>query len=86
MARIRTAALIALVLATPVAALAQQGVTKGTASEHYIVLDTRTKRCSIVDRAPLVDSPAITLASDAIYATRAEAEEAMKTLKPCVAP
>jgi hypothetical protein len=50
----------------------------------YVVLNTLTKHCSVVDKAPKTDTPNITVASDAIYETRAEAETAIKTLKPCM--
>jgi hypothetical protein len=50
----------------------------------YVVLNTLTKQCSVVDKAPKTDTPNITVASDTIYETRAEAETAIKTLKPCM--
>ena len=53
------------------------------AAEYYVIVDTRSKKCTVVDKTPQVDSPAITLATDAIYRTHAEAETAMKSLKPC---
>jgi hypothetical protein len=49
----------------------------------YVVLNSLTKRCTVVDKVPLTDTPNITVASDAIYKTRAEAEVAARTLKPC---
>jgi hypothetical protein len=49
----------------------------------YVVLNSLTKNCSVVDTTPRTDTPNITVASDAIYKTRAEAEAAMKTLTPC---
>lgn len=49
----------------------------------YVVLDTLTKRCSVVDKPLHTDTPNVTLASDAVYETRAEAEVAMKALKSC---
>jgi hypothetical protein len=49
----------------------------------YVVLDTVTRRCSVVDKLPTSDMPNVTIASDAIYDTRAEAEVAIRTLKPC---
>jgi hypothetical protein len=53
------------------------------APAFYIVLNTLTKACTVVDRMPRTDTPSITVASDAIYKTRAEAELAVKTLTPC---
>jgi hypothetical protein len=49
----------------------------------YIVLNSLTKTCIVVSRMPQADTPNITLASDAIFETRVEAEAAIKTLKPC---
>jgi hypothetical protein len=49
----------------------------------YIVLNSLTKTCTIVDRMPQTDTPNITLASDAIFETRREAEAAIKRVKPC---
>jgi uncharacterized protein YfcZ (UPF0381/DUF406 family) len=47
------------------------------------VLNSLTKSCTVVDKLPRTDTPNITVASDAIYSTRAEAETAIKSLKPC---
>jgi hypothetical protein len=49
----------------------------------YIVLNSLTKTCIVVNRMPQADTPNITLASDAIFETRVEAEAAIKALKPC---
>ena len=49
----------------------------------YVVLNDLTKKCTVVDQTPRTDTPNITVASDTIYPTRAEAENAIKTLKPC---
>ncbi len=49
----------------------------------YIVLNSQTKTCTVVDRMPQADTPNITLATDAIFETRGEAETAIKTVKPC---
>jgi hypothetical protein len=57
---------------------------KKAETAFYVVLNTLTKQCVVVDRAPRTDSPNITVASDAIYDTRAEAETAIKTLKSCM--
>jgi len=55
----------------------------GTPPAFYIVLNSLTKNCTVADKTPRVDTPNITVASDTIYKTRAEAEAAIKTLKPC---
>jgi len=49
----------------------------------YVVLNSLTKTCTVVDQTPKTDTPNITVASDTIYKTRSEAEDAIKTLKPC---
>jgi hypothetical protein len=57
---------------------------KKAETSYYVVLNTLTKQCSVVDKAPKTDTPNITIASDSIFETRAEAETAVKTLKPCM--
>jgi hypothetical protein len=57
--------------------------TVKSAPSFYIVLNSLTKNCTIVDKTPRTDTHSITVASDAIYKTRAEAEAAIKTLTPC---
>ena len=54
-----------------------------TEPAFYVVLNALTKNCTVVDKTPRTDTPNITVASDAIYKTRAEAETAIKTLKSC---
>lgn len=58
-----------------------QPASRGPA--FYVVLNSLTKNCTVVDKTPRTDTPNITVASDAIYKTRAEAEAAIKTLRPC---
>ncbi len=53
------------------------------APAFYIVLNSLTRTCTVVDKLPRTDTPNITVASDTIYKTRAEAETAIKTLTPC---
>ena len=67
-----------LVLAGPGLA---QSARSGPA--FYVVLNSLTKSCTVVDQTPRTDTPNITVATDTIYKTRAEAEDAIKTLKPC---
>ncbi len=54
-----------------------------TTPAFYIVLNSLTKNCTVVDKVPRTDTPNITVASDAIYKTRAEAETAVRTLTSC---
>src|SRR5260370_29990566 len=54
-----------------------------TAPAFYVVLNSLTKSYTVADKLPRTDTPNITVASDTIYKTRAEAETAIKTLTPC---
>ena len=62
-----------------------RGLTQGakTTPSFYIVLNSLTKCCSVFDKTPKTDTPNITVASDAIYKTRADAEAAMNKLPSC---
>ncbi|MGY3605989.1 hypothetical protein [Bradyrhizobium sp. Leo121] len=71
--------LVAL-LAAVCPALAQ---STRTGPAFYVVLNSLTKSCSVVDKTPKTDTPNITVASDTVYKSRAEAEEAIKTLPSC---
>jgi hypothetical protein len=51
--------------------------------KFYVVLNSLTRSCTVVDKVPRTDTPNITVATDTIYKTRAEAETAAKTLTPC---
>jgi hypothetical protein len=77
MKRVLPGVAVLLVVASP--CLAQPA----TGPAFYVVLNALTKSCTVVDKTPRTDTPNITVASDAIYKTRAEAEEAIRTLKPC---
>jgi len=57
--------------------------TSKTAPTFYVVLNSLTKSCTVVDKVPRTDTPNITVATDAIYKTRAEAEAAAKTMTQC---
>ena len=54
-----------------------------TTPAFYVVLNALTRTCTVVDKVPRTDTPNITVASDTVYKTRAEAEAAAKTLGPC---
>jgi hypothetical protein len=73
---------VTLLLTLDRAGLAQQTINAKPA--FYIVLNSLTKICTVVDKAPHTDSPNITVASDTIYKSREEAEVAAKTLTPCL--
>jgi hypothetical protein len=53
------------------------------ADEFYVVQDTATKKCTIVDKKPTVATETVVSPSGTIYKTRAEAEAGMKTVKVC---
>ena len=69
---------IATVLA---AALASQALAQ-TATEYYVVQDTTTKRCTIVDKKPTTITT-VTQVGPVAFKTRTEAESGMKTIKVC---
>jgi len=58
--------------------------TMNTKPAFYVVLNSLTKTCTVVDKVPRTDTPNVTVASDTIYKTREEAEVAAKTLTPCL--
>ena len=51
------------------------------ANEFYVVQDTASKKCSIVEQKPTVAT--LTLVGTTSYKTQAEAETAMKADKIC---
>ena len=52
-----------------------------TATEFYVVHDTSTKKCMVVDKRPTVTTT--TVVDGKGYKTKVEAEKAMKTVKVC---
>jgi uncharacterized protein YdeI (BOF family) len=65
-------AIIVLLVSTPV-----------LAAEFYIMRDLTTQKCSVVDKRPVTAVRTITLASDAIYKSREDAESSMRAIKVC---
>ena len=55
------------------------------AEEFYIVRDLTTQKCAVVDKRPITDIRTITLATDAIFKSRDDAEAGMKGIKVCTA-
>ena len=53
------------------------------ADEFYVVQDTATKKCTIVDKKPTVSTMTVVSPSGTVYKTRTEAETGMKTVKVC---
>ena len=76
MTRLAIAAALATAIAVP--AFAQS-----TATEFYVVQDSSTKKCTIVDKKPTVATTTVVSPSGTIYKSRTEAETGMKTVKVC---
>ena len=64
-------------------ALAAFGTPALAANEFYIVKDTTSKKCSIVEQKPTNGTSA--LVGTTVYKTQAEAESGMKAEKSCAA-
>jgi hypothetical protein len=80
----RNPACVGFLMITAIASISPAfGQADKTTPAFYIVLNSLTKGCMVVDKTPKTDTPNLTVASDAIYPTRAEAEAAMKTLPSC---
>ena len=73
MLRFSIAAALATAIAVP--AFAQ------SATEYYVVQDTTTKKCTIVDKKPTTTT--VTQVGPVAFKTRQEAESGMKTIKVC---
>jgi len=52
-------------------------------TEFYVVQDTSTKKCTIVDKKPTTTTTTVVGGDGKVYKTRTEAESAMKTEKIC---
>ena len=65
------------------AALVVAFAAQALAEEFYVVQDTATKKCTIVDKKPTVATETVVSPSGTVYKTRAEAEAGMKTVKVC---
>jgi hypothetical protein len=52
-----------------------------TVTEYYVVQDTATKRCTIVDKRPTTTT--IVQVGPVAFKTRSEAEAGMKTITVC---
>jgi hypothetical protein len=52
------------------------------ADEFYIVRDTTTKKCTVVDKKPTVTTTTI-VGDGTVYKSRTEADTAVKTVKVC---
>jgi uncharacterized membrane protein len=69
---------IAAALAT---ALAAPAFAQSTTTEFFVVQDTTTKKCTIVDKKPTTAT--MVQVGPVAFKTRTEAESGMKTIKVC---
>jgi hypothetical protein len=63
------------------AAYAQTTTTTTTATEYFVVQDTATKKCTIVDKRPTTTN--VVQVGPVAFKTRTEAEAGLKTIKVC---
>lgn len=56
--------------------------TIAQADEYYVVRDTTTKKCTVVNKKPTVKTTTV-VGDGTVYKTKTEAEGAMKTVKVC---
>ena len=56
-----------------------------SADEFYVVRDSTTKKCMIVDKKPATSTTTVVNEGGKVYTTKteAESESAMKTVKVC---
>ena len=62
-------------------AVALSGTALAQTTEYYVVQDTATKKCMIVDKKPSTTTTVVV--GDGVFKTRTEAETGMKTVKVC---
>ena len=65
-----------------VATAAIVALTTPALADYYIVQDSSTKRCSIVEQRPTTQT-SVVVGDGKVYTSRTEAEGAMKTVKVC---
>lgn len=65
------------------AAMLAAFATQATAAEFYIVQDSATKHCTIVDKKPTVKTETVVGEDGRVYSTREEADTAMTKEKIC---
>jgi hypothetical protein len=73
-----------ILVANCVAVIAMTAAVAQTRSstEYFIVLDTKTKTCTVADKKPKTKT--LKVVGDATYRTQAEAENGMKIIKVCI--
>jgi len=74
--------MIRLAIATALAAaIAAPAYAQSTVTEYYVVQDTSTKKCTIVDKKPTTTTTV--QVGPVAFKSRQEAEAGMKTVKVC---
>jgi hypothetical protein len=53
-----------------------------SSTEYFVVLDTKTKTCTVADKKPKTKT--LRIVGDATYRTQAESESGMKMIKVCI--
>jgi hypothetical protein len=56
--------------------------TPAMSAEFYVVQDTGTKKCTVVEKRP-TSKTMVVVGDNKVYATRAEAQGAVKTITVC---
>ena len=69
-------------LISAAAATILTGAAFAQAAEFYVVQDTATKKCTIVDKRPTTTT-SVVVGDGKVFKTRTEAETGMKTMKIC---
>ena len=52
-------------------------------TEFYVVQDTSTKKCAIMDKKPTTTTTTVIVGDGKVFKTRTAAETEMKTIKVC---
>jgi uncharacterized membrane protein len=68
-------------IGTALASVLAVSASAQVATEYYVVQDTATKRCTIVDKKPTTTS--VVQVGPMAFKTRTEAEAGMKTITVC---
>ena len=69
------------IAAALVTAIAAPAFAQSMTTEYYVVQDSTTKKCTIVDKKPTTTT--MVQVGPVMFKTRTEAETGMKTIKVC---
>ena len=70
-----------VIAAALVTAIAAPAFAQSMTTEYYVVQDSTTKKCTIVDKKPTTTT--MVQVGPVMFKTRTEAETGMKTIKVC---